>query len=88
MVKKRSDFKLDSEDTEMFERIFGVRFSSYMDSMLTVVSKRPCIDIMKFDDFLHKKFGDYDDGDNPMSMRELLDKEYGEEASKLIERLI
>ena len=73
----------------MFERIFGVRFSSYMDPMLTVVSKRPCIDIVKFDDeFLHAKFGDYDNGDNPISMRELLNKEYGEETSKLIERLI
>lgn len=89
MAKKQSDLKWNPEDIETFERIFGVRFSTYMDMELTTISKKPCIDIVKFDDeFLHVKFGNYDDGDNPISMRELLDKEYSKEASELIERLI
>lgn len=44
------------------------------------------IDIIRFDDKLHRKFGDYEQ--QGMSMKDVIANNYGEQGLKLIEQLI
>lgn len=69
-----------------FESIFGTSFGPFYDPFLSVLAKAILIDIIKFDDFLHKKHGDYEK-DN-LSMNDLLISKYGKEASEFINSLI
>lgn len=68
-----------------FSETFGVTIGPFYDGMMTVFSKKICIDPFKFDDFLHRKFGDYED--RGLSMYELVYAEFGEQAALLLEAL-
>lgn len=56
----------------------------FVDQLTVSMTKRPCLDIMKFDDWLHKKHGDYET-ERKMSMKELITEEYGQAASDFVE---
>jgi hypothetical protein len=89
MIKKRYNFPADRTILVYdFLNRFGVHPNGYIDNLMSAISKHFVIDICKFDDYLHEKFGDYDDGENAISMEALILKEYGVEASNLIESLL
>lgn len=67
---------------DKFQRVFGIGFKPFYDGLMSVVSKQLCIDIMKFDEWLHKKHGDYEDAGQ--SMDDCIREHYGEEGVKLI----
>lgn len=69
-----------------FNTLFGVEFRTFYDGILTIAFGALKIDILKFDDHLHEKHGQYEE--KGMSMAELITKEYSTEARKLIQELI
>ena len=71
---------------EKFRRIYGVGFNDFYDGLMSVASGHICIDVIKFDDWLHDKYGNYED--SGQSMKELIRDKYGEQSVKLIEDLI
>ena len=70
---------------EKFFAIFGIGFKEFYDGMMSVALKHLCIDIIKFDDWLHEKYGNYED--SGQSMKELIQEKCGEKGVKLIEDL-
>lgn len=56
----------------------------FVDHGITSITGRPCIDLFKFDDWLHEKHGDYET-ERGMSMRDLLIEEYGQAVCNFIE---
>lgn len=60
----------------------GSQYFSYFDvkpkfdGMLSLLYHRPVLDIFAFDDFLHSKYGAYEEKE--ISMKELIKKEYGQ----------
>ena len=44
------------------------------------------VDLIKFDDILHRKFGDYEG--QGLSMKDIIKREYGDAGINLIEQLI
>lgn len=71
---------------DKFQSIFGVGFKPFYDGLMSVVSKHLCIDILKFDDWLHEKHGSYED--NGQSMEDVIREHYGQEGVDLINGLI
>ncbi len=80
---KIGDWGLARQD---FQAAFGVSIQPFYDGFATLISKKICIDLFKFDDFLHRQFGDYED--RGLSMYELVYAEFGEQASILLGVLI
>ena len=65
--------------------IFGLKLMDYFDEGL--LHKGVLLfDILKFDDWLHGKFGDYEDGYKPM--KDVVFEHFGENAANLIDALI
>ena len=77
-----NEFKKVNED---FKRIFGVTSIGFLDSVFALGGIFT-IDIVKFDDFLHKKYGEYES--EGMSMEEVIYKHYDMEGVNLIKRYI
>ena len=71
---------------DKFVKVFGIGFKPFYDGLMSVASKQLCIDILKFDEWLHKKHGDYEDAGQ--SMDECIREHYGEEGVKLINEVI
>jgi len=69
-----------------FERVFHTKFTPFYDGIWTVAFQKICIDIIKFDDWLHSKYGDYET-DNK-SMQEIVIEHYGTEGDELIIELL
>lgn len=69
-----------------FQRVFGIGFKPFYDGLMSVASKQLCIDILKFDEWLHKKHGDYED--DGKSMDDCIREHYGDEGVKLINEVI
>lgn len=69
-----------------FQRVFGIGFKPFYDGLMSVASKQLCIDILKFDEWLHKKHGDYEDAGQ--SMEDCIREHYGDEGVKLINEVI
>ena len=68
-----------------FDRVFGIGFKPFYDGLVSVTSKHLCIDILKFDEWLHKKHGNYEDAGQ--SMDNCIREHYGNEGVKLINRV-
>ena len=68
-----------------FDRVFGIGFKPFYNGLVSVASKHLCIDILKFDDWLHKKHGNYEDSGK--SMNNCIREHYGDEGVKLINRV-
>lgn len=71
---------------DKFMAVFGIGFKPFYDGLMSVASKQLCIDILKFDEWLHKKHGDYEDAGQ--SMDDCIREHYGEEGVKLINEVI
>ena len=60
----------------------------YVDTILLMAgTKELKINIIMFDDWLHKQHGEYED-ERGLSMKELIAREYGEQAELFIQSLI
>lgn len=69
-----------------FQAYFGVSFGQFYDGFMSVATKSIKIDVFKFDDFLHRKYGEYEN--SGLSMKTVIIKHYGEDASNFINSLI
>lgn len=69
-----------------FEGIFGIKFSKVHDKLMSVVFRLVIIDIFAFDDWLHEKYGNYEE--EGKSMRDIVTEHYGEKGMKMILNLI
>jgi len=68
-----------------FSEIFGISMRQFYDGQPTVVFQKICIDIFRFDDYLHKLYGDYEDGGD--SMETIILKHYGKRGLEIINKL-
>jgi hypothetical protein len=59
----------------------------YFDVRLSIAFGRPVLDLPKFDDWMHKIYGEYED-EQGLSLYDLLVKEKGIDFAKYIEGLI
>jgi hypothetical protein len=57
-----------------------------MDPELTYLSGTPKIDIYKFDDYLHDKYGNYEDKNQCMA--QFIETQYGKDALNFIKKII
>jgi len=71
---------------KLFHKTFRVYFSNFMDKDLTIALSKPVLDLGKFDDWLHDKFGDYEkDG---LSMCDVLENNFGESVAAQVKGLL
>jgi len=70
-----------------FHKTFhDIKFSTFMDKDLSKLFGKPILDICKFDNWLHNKFGDYEN--RGMSMQDLLTVNYGSWVANEIKGLL
>jgi hypothetical protein len=67
-----------------FENVFGIHIKHFFDGFMTLMAKKICINIFKFDDWLQSKHKDYVDG---VSLNDILLQKYGEKGLKLVHEL-
>jgi hypothetical protein len=77
--------------SEMFFSVFGVMLNGFLDPMMTKLNlltgkNAISIDVFKFDDFLHREFGDYESQNK--SMNDIVLENYGEKGMDLLNRLL
>jgi len=69
---------------EYFRNVFGFGIGEFIDNLMTAACARIMIDIVTFDDYLHKLHPE----NNFLSCDEIILKHYGDEAAALIDELI
>ncbi|MDR2650852.1 MAG: hypothetical protein LBC68_00860 [Prevotellaceae bacterium] len=69
-----------------FAAVFNVPLGWFYDGLTTVCMGRICIDITKFDDYIHKLYGDYED--RGLSLEELIIEKYGSMAANILDKLL
>ena len=78
------------EQREYLRRLFRSRLemglSDCIDTLMSIICKRVVLNIVHVDTILHSRFGDYEE--RGLSMEELITKEYGEESTTLIKRML
>ena len=74
------------EFTQLFPDI-NQPLNRIIDETLSMMQHKPVIDILKLDDILHEVHGDYE-GDHGWSMKDLINKKYGDLAMLFVESLI
>ena len=65
-----------------FQRVFNAPIGQFYDGLISVVFKHICIDPFKFDFWLHKRHGEYEDAGK--SMQDILMEHYGQEGIDLL----
>ena len=73
MLSMKIHFGLDKKEAHKF-----------IDHLMFLADKGFKLDLMKFDNFLHKKFGEYEEEKN-FSMKDLIEAKYGEAAVHFVE---
>ena len=68
-----------------FQRVFGIGFKPFYDRLISFASKQMCIDILKFDEWLHREHGNYEDSGK--SMVDCIREHYGEEGVRLLDEV-
>jgi len=71
---------------DKFMAVFGIGFKPFYDGLMSVASKQLCIDILKFDEWLHEKHGNYEDSGK--NMDDCIREHYGDEGARLINEVI
>ena len=78
------------EQREYLRCLFKLRLemslSDCIDTLMSIICKRVVLDIVHVDTILHSRFGDYEY--SGLSMEDLITKEYGEESTTLIKRML
>lgn len=69
-----------------FKKYFNEDFLLFFDKELSFAYDRIVIDIVKFDDFLHKKFGNYEE--KALSMANIMFDNFGYKATKFFKKLL
>jgi len=69
-----------------FQNAFGISIQPFYDGLMTMLFESITIDILKFDDFLHQKHGNYED--KGKSMNDIVIEHYGENALDVLKRLL
>jgi len=59
-----------------FEAAFGIPIGQFYDGMMTMAFKQISIDPFKLDDWLHQKFGEYEE-EQQKSMQDIIKEHYG-----------
>jgi len=67
-----------------FTRCFDTSLAKFYDAPISVVSLQVCIDIIKFDEWIIRKHGNYEG----KSLADVIFEHYGNEAVALINELI
>ena len=70
-----------------FERFFETPFPPFYDGRISFVFRRIVMDIPKFDGWLHKQHGNYEESAG-LSMQEIIQLWYGEEALRVVKALL
>ena len=78
-----SDLWMVKED---FQKHFGLSIIDYIDNVLSWVTGRCVLDIIRFDDLIHNRHGNYEE--LGMSLNDLIVENYGEESVLFLEKLI
>lgn len=68
--------------SDEFMNVFGIGFKPFYDGLISIASKCLCIDILKFDEWLHQQHGNYED--DGKSMDDIIREHYGEKGVRLI----
>ena len=71
---------------EFFHKTFNLNFAKFADPLMFVATGNLMLDPFKFDDWLHEKYGNYEE--NGLSMQTLLIKHYGQEVADYVQELI
>lgn len=77
LTVKLKDFKRD------LDVIFDLSLSEVYDPIMSLVAMFPKLDIIKFDEILHDRHGNYEN--SKQSMNDIVLKHYGSEGVKFIE---
>jgi hypothetical protein len=70
---------------KQFVKTFNMKLNPFLDGLMMTVTRRPVIDVFKFDDWLHEQFGNYED--DGKSMNDLINEKYGKGAVGLVKEL-
>ena len=68
-------------------KFFKIRGEGFVDLIMVQLGQGVRVDILAFDAWLHEQHGEYED-ERGLSMKELIAKEYGEQAELFIQSLI
>ena len=69
-----------------FRKTFHLPIVDYYDPLLSYAMQKFTIDIVKLDDKLHLLFGDYEEQN--LSMKDIIERNYGKAGLNLIEQLL
>ena len=78
-------FSETNKATNDFMKVFGIGFKPFYDGLMSVATKRLCIDVLKLDEWLQKKHGNYED--QGKSMNDVIREHYGDEGVRLVDAL-
>lgn len=73
-----------TELKEYFREVFGIGIGQFIDTLMTAACAKIMINIVKFDEYLHKVHPN----DQDLSCDEIIFEYYGAEAAALIDELI
>lgn len=68
-----------------FTKVFGIGFKPFYDGLVSLATKQLWIDIVKFDEWLQKKHGNYED--EGKSMMDVIREHYGDKGVELVDAL-
>ena len=74
-------------DKGMRQHFPKLRPNKYLDALILHATGKFTLDTMKLDDWLHEQFGEFD-GEDGISMRDLLAEKFGEECARFCEEAI
>jgi hypothetical protein len=80
------DRELYLKAQKLFHFTFGLSFKDYVDLMMTSIIMKPVIDIYKFDDWLHDRFGSFEK--SGLSSYEVIAKNFGDEVAAQVKKLV
>jgi hypothetical protein len=70
---------------KQFSETFHTKLNPFLDGLMMMATRRPVIDVFKFDDWLHKQHGNYED--DGKCMNDIINDKYGKGAVSLITEL-
>jgi hypothetical protein len=71
---------------QFFKETFNLNFNDFIDPIISTFVGEPVIDVIKFDDWLHKEHGNYEE--RGLSMQDFLTEQYGQEVTNKIKELL
>ena len=74
------------EAQKYFKAVFKTDITPFYDGQMTVLFGKICINIYKFDDYLHDLYGDYEK--NGFCMNYIVLKHYGSHGVELLNKLL